>query len=383
MYTIDLQLLLFLLVVASVLMSVLIVWLDRRLLRRRRANVERGATLAALDDAPFGVLRLTGAGEVEMANPAALRLLGLTAPVGALPEEDWADRLLADVEAGQGRYRLTPLSPDRWLRVWTSASGRLVFLFDATDQQRADEAARRLLNDLGHELRTPLATILTHVEVQALPNLPEVTRSESQRLLKEETLRTVRLVNGMLELSRLEISSELVQRPVDLLALAEAAVQQMTPQAEKRAIVLLLEASTPAPATLGDADQLLRVFLNLLDNAVKYCRSGDKVTVALRCEAAHVHCSVCDTGPGIPAQHLPFVTRPFYRAALPGQDGSGLGLALVEEILRRHGSALQIESRNEGDTGTCMRFQLPALAHEASAKGSRFLAPLPHEEPRP
>lgn len=375
MLTLDLQPLLFGLLVLLALVAGGTVWLDRRLRYRGRSAKAAGLSLPDLDEAPFGVLALTEAGELRFANPAARRLLGLDAAAKTLPEAEWADRLLDDVDSiranggAAGRYRITPAAPERFVRWWAMAGGELVFLFDATEQQRTDQAGRRLLNDLSHELRTPLATILTHAEVLSLPNLPDVTRAESQRLLKEETQRAVRLVNAMLELGRLETSAELALRPVDLLAVAEAALQQTMPQAEARAIHLSMEADTPLPAVLAEADQMLRVFLNLLDNAVKFSRPGDRVILALRRDPLGVRCEVRDTGPGIPAQHLPFVTRRFYRAAAPEHAGSGLGLAMVEEILRRHGSALQIASRAEGEaTGTSVSFVLPAAPAEGGQR---------------
>lgn len=109
----------------------------------------------------------------------------------------------------------------------------------------------------------------------------------------------------------------------------------------------------------GDLDL---VFLNLLDNAVTYSRPGDRVMVSLQHIQKGVECTVCDTGPGIPAQHLPHVTRRFYRAAPQAAAGSGLGLAIVEEILRHHESRLEIESQAEGEeTGTRVRFVLPVV----------------------
>ncbi len=330
MVTFDLQPVLFALIALLALVAGGAIWLDRR---RRHGQVRVGSDLSisALNDAPFGVLQLSHTDKLRFANPAARRLLGLEAATGALPEAEWADRVLADADAARhdgaaaGRYRIAPLPPDRFVRWWAMAGGELVFLFDATEQQRADQAARRLLNDLSHELRTPLATILTHAEVQSLPNLPDATRAESLRLLKEETQRAVRLVNAMLELGRLETSGELAQRPVDLLAVAEAAVQQIMPQAEARVIHLSMEADTPLPTVAGEADLLLRVFLNLLDNAVKFSRSGDRVILALRRDPQGVRSSVCDTGPGIPAQHLPYVTRRFYRACAAGTGGQRVG----------------------------------------------------------
>ena len=370
MITFDLQSLLFAAVLLLALAAGAAVWFDRQ----RRARRQPELDLSALNEAPFAVLWLSENGAIPFANPTAQRLLELPSRPGALPEAAWSDQLLADAEAARrqpgiaGRYRIMPLPPNRLLRWWAGAAGaggQLIFLFDATEQQRADQAARQLFNDLSHELRTPLATILTHVEVQGLANLPEVTRQESLRLLREEAQRAARLVNGMLELGRLETGGEFTPRPVDLLTVAEAAVQQMMPQAEARPMHLDLAAETPLPAVAGDTDQLLRVLLNLLDNALKFGRPGDKVTLALRRAPAGVTCAVCDTGPGIPAQHLPFVTRRFYRGQVSAQTGSGLGLALVEEILRRHGSALQIESRTQGDAaGTCASFTLRAMSQE-------------------
>lgn len=95
---------------------------------------------------------------------------------------------------------------------------------------------------------------------------------------------------------------------------------------------------------------------------IKYSRPGDRVIVSLGQADEGITCSVCDTGPGIPAEHLPHVTRRFYRAAPQEIEGSGLGLALVEEILRRHQSRMEIESCTEGEeTGTQVRFVLPVL----------------------
>ncbi len=127
------------------------------------------------------------------------------------------------------------------------------------------------------------------------------------------------------------------------------------------------ELETPLTAVC-DINGLKQVFLNLLDNAIKYSRSGDRVDVSLRQRQGEMACAVCDNGPGISAQHLPHITRRFYRGVPEGGGGSGLGLALVVEILRRHQSRLEIESQTEGEkTGTAMRFALPILPGEEAA----------------
>lgn len=387
----DLQWLLFgflLLLVAAVSVAV---WLDRR--RRKGAwealpGVEE--VRPVLERAPFGWLVLEGVRTCRYANPYACRLLGLASPPCQLPDTAWAhllneDRVAARLEAGiEGRYRSSVSLPsDQVVRWWVASwddpstglrqaqpSGPehcldLVFLLDVTTQQRAEQAARFLLSDLSHELRTPLATILTHLEVLRLPDIPEDIGRQSLYLLKREAQRMARLVNDMLELGRLETSAEIERRPVSVLTVVEQAIAQIAPQAEGRETVISLEADAPLPLVVGNADRLKQVFLNLLNNAVTYSRPGGRVMVSLQREREGIACAVSDTGPGIPAEHLPHVTRRFYRAVPQGEGGSGLGLALVKEILRRHQSRLEIESQTEGEeTGTCVRFVLPVLPEE-------------------
>jgi len=267
----------------------------------------------------------------------------------------------ATEEIARGNYDLTLniASPDEVRRLAASFNSM------ARQVKASRQAQRDFVANVSHELRTPLATILTHLEVLLLPDISKEIGRQSLRLLKAEAQRMARLVNDMLELGRLETTVELERRPVDLLTVVEEAMAQIAPQAEEREIAISLEADAPLPLILGNADRLKQVFLNLLDNAVRYSRPGDRVVVSLRRVREGIACTVSDTGPGIPAEHLPYVTRRFYRAVPEGEGGSGLGLALVKEILRLHQSKLSIESQTEGEeTGTCVRFVLPALREE-------------------
>lgn len=349
----------------------LVVWSDQR--RRRgqaTALFDTEKAGGVLERAPFGWLILSGRGNREYANPYACRLLGLEKGSGSLPEADWVHRLREDraaargAEVGVGRYRTISLASGKSVRWWVTPwrDWDVVFLLDVTDQKEAEQASRYLLNSLSHELHTPLSGILTHLEILQLSGVSQEIRQQSLGMLKAEAQRLSRMVRLMLELGRLETSAELERRPVDLMAVAEQAVAQLAPDAEGREITLALEANTPIPLVVGDRDRLMQVFLNLLDNVLKHCRPGDQAVVSLEEREEGVACTVRDTGPGIPSTHLPHVTRRFYRAAPQKVEGSGLGLALVEEILRRHGSDLTIESQAEGEeTGTLVRFVLPIL----------------------
>ncbi len=235
---------------------------------------------------------------------------------------------------------------------------------------RLHSSSGRLLNDLSHELRTPLATLLTHAEVLHLPNLAQEARNQSIELVRAEGRRMSRLLNLMLELGRLDALDELPIRPIDFGGLVSEAVEQMRNALEMHGLRLTVEIDSALAQVPGDADRLRQVLLNLLDNTVKHCRPGDTVQVRVAREVGGVRCAVCDSGPGIPPQHLPHLTERFYRAAPQAVEGSGLGLAFADEILRRHNSQLEITSKTAWDdetagvpfpTGSCFSFRLETV----------------------
>jgi len=370
MLTFDLKTLLFALLVLLLAVAGGSYWLARHRARPAALLPEGGSLLGVLDDAPFGVAALAG-GDVRYANPYARRLLHLPEGAGVLPDTDWAPLLDADRAAarlettapGVGRYRTVTFASGQtarwWVLPWDGRSDAridFVFLLDVTAQQRTEQAGRALINDLGHEMRTPIATILTHLEILGLSDVGQDVQQQSLTFAKDEAQRMARLLNDMLELGRLETAPELPRRPVDLVALVEEVVLQSTPRAVERQMALALEAESPLPFVSANADRLRQVFLNLLDNAFKYARPGDRVTVSLRRTPEGIACAVCDTGPGILPEHLPHIARRFYRAAPKGIEGSGLGLSLAAEILRRHASELIVESPGIDGVGTCVKF---------------------------
>ncbi len=370
MLALQLRWLLFCLFLMAVAAALLALWLDRRRAGRRAAETFADAALhAVFERAPFGWMALEGAERYVYANEYTRRLLELETPSGPVPAVEWGfllDDDRADVRRGrapEGRYRVLRLPSGRAVRWWLMSGGRwdYLFLLDVTSQYEAEEARTQLFAGLSHELRTPVGAILTHMEILRLPDIPEETKRQSLHLLQAETRRLARIVHLMLELGRLETTPEIDRRPVDLLDLAERAISSLASQAKERGIRFALEADSPLPTVWGDPDRLMQVFLNLLDNVLKHCRPGDRATVLLRRAEGGVLCAVQDTGPGIPAEHLPYVTRRFYRAAKQEVEGSGLGLALVEEVLHRHGSRLEISSQTEGETGTCAQFVLPTV----------------------
>ena len=311
-----------------------------------------------LDTAPVGLVLLDRQTAVTYANSPAQRLL--TNEIRAELLQD-ARRLPA--ARPTSHYRVFNLAADRAVSWWIYAleRGSLVLLTDLSHQRQMERASHLFLSSLSHELRTPLTAVLAHLEVLRTPNLPGAVRDNSLQLIHQETNRIARLVSALLDLSRLETTAELERRPVDLLLIAEEAIADVILVAEARQIAISLQADTGLARVLADADKLKQVFLNLLDNGVKYGRSGDKISVNLQKQPGAVHIIIQDTGPGIPAEHLSHVGQRLYRARTD-VEGSGLGLALVSEILRCHQSELNIESRAEGEeTGTAVSFTLPTV----------------------
>ncbi|MCB9421480.1 MAG: hypothetical protein H6667_16875 [Ardenticatenaceae bacterium] len=358
MIVFDLKLALF---VVLVLLAV-IGWLAVTAVHHRRTifPLQTKAGGPALDSAPVGLVLLDRKTAVAYANTPAQRLLNDEVLAELLRDA----RSLVNGKRPSSHYRVFNLPGDRAVSWWIYAleQGSLVLLTDLSQQRQAERTSQLFLNSLSHELRTPLTAVLAHLEVLRAPDLPGSVRDNSLRLIHQETNRIARLVQSLLDLSRLETTAELERRPTDLLLLAEEAIADVILKAEACQITISLQANTGLSRVLADPDKLKQVFLNVLDNGVKYGRSGDKIEVSLHKVPAGIAVIIRDTGPGIPAEHLPHIGQRLYRVRTD-VEGSGLGLALVGEILRRHQSELMIESKAEGnETGTAVSFTLPEVA---------------------
>lgn len=316
-------------------------------------------TRQSLHAAPFGFLLVDSRPHIIYSNQYAQHLLA---------QANWQNELLADIRAlvapPASYYRVVNLPKEQAVSWWICPAGQwaLVLLLDLSQQRQMERASHLFLNSLSHELRTPLTAVLTHLAVLQTNNLPDSVRQNSLSLIQQETQRISRLVQSLLDLSRLQTTAELELRPIDLLLLAEEAIADIILTAEARQIFVSLQADSGLMRVLANRDKLKQVLLNILDNAMKYGRSGDKITVSLQKRPSAVErpsaiqVVVQDNGPGIPAHHLPHITESLYRAR-PDVEGSGLGLAIVAAILRHHHSQLEIES--EEGVGTAVKFTLP------------------------
>lgn len=220
--------------------------------------------------------------------------------------------------------------------------------------QGAFARERRFTADAAHELRTPLTAIKGRIGVTLNRHRTAAEYEATLRDLEGEVNRLIRLTNGLLFLARLE--QEKVSHwpvcPVDLSELLEILLEQMQPLAEKKQIDLIAQIK-PNLSILGNGDYLTSLFLNLLDNGIKYAPQGGRVTVTASGEGKVTRVSISNTGEGIAPQHLPYLFAPFYRAEAARSrhtGGAGLGLAIAQEIARLHGGSIAATSQPQQET---------------------------------
>jgi two-component system sensor histidine kinase BaeS len=250
---------------------------------------------------------------------------------------------------------------DRDVRTGVSGPGEIGVVARSVDTMaeavvRSEDSQRRLASDVAHELRTPLTALQLGLE-EVRDGLVEPD-AELLTGLHDQSLRLGRIVDDLGALSEAEATG-FALRPtdVDLAALAGSETAAQEPRLRAAGLTVTVVAGGPV-LVLGDADRLRQVLTNLLSNAARYCRPGDEVAVTVVERDGLARLSVRDTGPGIPADELPHVFERFWRGGSGARtQGSGLGLAVVRELVNAHRGQVHVES--DGATGTTFRVDLP------------------------
>src|SRR5262245_33318249 len=277
----------------------------------------------------------------------------------------------------------------RWFRVNAVSlrngterpSGSILVFHDITEIQRLETVRSDFVANVSHELRTPLTAIRGYVEtlLQHPPSNP-ADANQFLTIIDRHSERLSRLTEDLLALSDLESGTrKMTFKPVEVGQLIQRVLEVFWDRATKRKIGLSYSFSSGLPAILGDSDRLQQLFINLVDNAVKFTPAGGAVTINAweRYSAqgdAMVEIAVIDTGAGIAEKDLPRLTERFYRVDKTRSrelGGTGLGLAIVKHIVLAHGGELKFESVL--NKGTTVRVFLPAVATEKNPDGILFL----------
>lgn len=222
-------------------------------------------------------------------------------------------------------------------------------------------AQQRFIADAAHQFRTPLAVLKAQTDLALRQTDPDQQRHALEQL-SASAARTVRLINQMLDLARVEPGADkaLAVQMLDLNDLARETVMEWVPHALRKKIDLGFEEEQEAAQVKGDALRLKMLLDNLIDNSLRYCPPGSRVTVKVAGNAGNVVLAVEDNGPGIPVMERDKVFKRFYRILGNEEEGSGLGLAIVQEIAHLHGATVELATPDLGK-GTEVRVTFPRL----------------------
>lgn len=319
-------------------------------------------SLTPIDEATANLRR-----QMVLGVPIVLALLG----IGGFILANQALKPLAQITRTAQRVRLSgDLTQRINFRGAEDELGRLAIMFDEmlNSLQSAFEREQRFNADVSHELRTPLTAMKGRLSVTLSQSRTTQDYEASLRAFDHEVDRLIRLSTDLLLLSRLERSSlEGATETLDLGELLGAIADQVQPLADLKAVQF--RALLPSALTVqAQPDHLIRLFLNLLDNAIKHTPEEGKVILAAQQIDNQVQVTISDTGCGIAPEHLPHLFERFYRVESDRSrrsGGAGLGLAIAYEIAQLYGGSIAVESRQ--NWGTSFIVTLPLASREAAS----------------
>jgi PAS domain S-box-containing protein len=317
--------------------------------RTREVDAERTRLAAVIDQIPAGLTILGPDGRVVMANAEAHRLLG--------------DRLDRDIDEGRtelmyddGTYVALDVSAAPIIDAEGNQVGAVRLFQDVSDRGRQERVEREFVANAAHQLQSPLAGILSAVEVLQSGAKDGPQRDVFLGHIERESNRLARLARALLVLARAQTGHEAPKDEVvalqPLLAEARAALRPATG--------VRVELDCPWDlAVVTNRELVEQAVMNVAENAAKYTKDG-LIKFSARALDGGVEIMVTDTGPGIPNTEQPHVTERFYRGSVNSADGFGLGFAIVRSAVEALGGELDLAERDEG--GTVVRIRLRPAA---------------------
>lgn len=242
--------------------------------------------------------------------------------------------------------------------------------------EKIETLRRELVSNVAHELATPLTNISGYLEAlhDEVIKGKEPTK-KTLLLLKEEADRLTAMIEDLRELSTVESSNfQLSLAHVSLKELADKIILKLKPQFEAKGVELKLTISSVLPEVLTDENRLTQILINLIDNALCFTPRGGQVEISAQAKNNFIELAVSDTGIGIAKEDLPHIFERFYRADKSRSrktGGTGIGLAIVKELVRIHGGEIRVESK-EGK-GTKFSFTLPIVKNNLKIKKKQEL----------
>jgi two-component system sensor histidine kinase SenX3 len=315
-----------------------------------------------LDSLAQAVVVCDERGELVFRNSRAVALMG--SRHGDALAAQAVDDLLASTTPGASEERTLELygPPRRTLSVRTESIdngqrtlGVIAIIDDVSERRRLEEVRRDFVANVSHELKTPMGALGLLAETLLAETEPEVSRRLAQRI-HSEAFRISRIIDDLLDLSRIENEESPPRDPVLVNLVMAEAVERVRAAAEQRDVEIKLEEPSPPVAVLGDRRQLTSALYNLLENAVKFSYEGGIVEFTGTVDGDDIVVAVADKGLGIPTRDLERIFERFYRVdhgRSRSTGGTGLGLSIVRHVANSHHGSVSVESREgEGSTFT-------------------------------
>ncbi|TDW37022.1 two-component system phosphate regulon sensor histidine kinase PhoR [Rhizobium azibense] len=304
----------------------------------------------------FGEVVIGAHISARLRSPGILDMVGETIATNAPNQIEHSERLPSE------RVYIVRSAP---IDLGGAGNGERFFLLsfrDISEVRRIDRMRSDFVANASHELRTPLASLRGFIEtIQGPAKNDPKAQERFLGIMFDQTTRMSRLVDDLLSLSRLELKSHIApDEKVDLVPLLGHVRDALVPLATEVGVEINLHLPEGKAEVLGDRDELVQVFENLMENACKYGQEGKVVDVHVKNASGEaVEVSIADKGPGIPAEHVPRLTERFYRVNIEdsrSKKGTGLGLAIVKHILTRHRARLIVKSEIGKGTEFTVRF---------------------------
>ncbi len=242
--------------------------------------------------------------------------------------------------------------------------GYAITLQDVTHLKELDRVKTELLEMVSHQVRSPLTAILSYIELLQRTGNLSAQQLDFASQIRDSVRQIARTLDDLLNLSKIEAGLDRTQKPTSLAEAAQAAFAALHPQAELKHQHITLDIADPLPLVVGNPVQLQQMFVNLMENSIKYTPEGGTIHLRIFPQEGEVVACISDTGIGIPPEEQARVFEKFYRASTvsEGYEGTGLGLSIVKSIVDAHRGRIWLESRpGEGTTFTVV---LPALGEE-------------------
>ena len=230
----------------------------------------------------------------------------------------------------------------------------------AEELSQSEKMKNDFISSVSHELRTPLTAIKGWAETLSTDMAPDPGLTQKgMHVIISETERLSQMVEELLDFSRIQSGRfKMVMAKLDIIAELSDAVLMFTERIKRENMTLLYDEPDYIVMVEGDRNRLRQVFVNIIDNAIKYSNAGDSITITVRRAPGKVVIAVADTGCGISEQDLPKVKSKFYKANST-RRGSGIGLAVADEIIAQHGGTLELDS--EESVGTTVTITIPTV----------------------